>query len=281
MLRRRRPSTTETLDLEVDLRDVSTTDRSLGIPDQPTESVSSRAKRSLFRELRHPAAFLIPMRIFIGVGWLRACAEKAISADWFDGRAVGAFVDSQLASDAVAFPVYRQLIETVLRPGSRWVGWALTALQLLVGIGILLGAYTNLALLLGIVMNANFMLAGQINPSAFYIMIQTVLFVTGAGAIIGLDGSRIRRHRMASSILLVAQPNARQASNGDRIAVAGLAALAGAMSWVGFAYATDWTPTGVSDPALVFGTVMGLGALSLIILRFRLSDSRKQRASAA
>lgn len=260
----------------IDLRkEVPQEDPPLGIPDQMPDSVVVRAKRSLMRELRHPAAFLFPLRLFIGIGWLRALAEKVITVEWFDGEAVDAFLDSQVAANAVAFPLYGRLIDSVLRPGSRWIGWVVMALQLIAGLGILSGTYTNLALLIGIAMNANFILAGRINPSAFYIVIQTVLFVTGAGAILGTDGNRARRPGRAPSILLVAHPDMRGASNWDKMAVIGLAALAAALSWFGFAYSTDFSPGGVGDPALVFGTVMGLGALSLIILRFRLSELGK------
>ena len=59
--------------------------------------------------------------------------------------------------------------------------------QLLTGIAIGLGLFTNLALLGGLFMNLNFLLIGRVNPSAFYIVIQTVLFVGDAGMILGLD----------------------------------------------------------------------------------------------
>lgn len=274
MLRRPRLPGAETLDLVVELRDEAPREEpTLGTPRHPRESVVARAKRSVMRELQHPAAYLFPLRLFIGIGWLRAFAEKAFSAEWFNGGAVATFLDSQLARDAVAFPLYLQLIES----GSRWIGWVVIALQLLVGIGILLGTYTNLALLIGIALNANFMLAGQISPSAFYIMIHTVLFVTGAGAIFGVDGNRVRRPGRARSILLVAQPYMGRASNGDRMAAIGLAALAAAQGWFGFAHITDFG-AGVFDSGLVFGTVMGLSALSLVILRFRLSELGKPPA---
>ncbi len=67
--------------------------------------------------------------------------------------------------------------------------------QLLVGAAILLGLFTNAALLGGLFMNLNFILAGAPNPSAFYFVIQVALFIGGTGAIIGLDqllGRRIR-----------------------------------------------------------------------------------------
>lgn len=276
MPRRRRLSTTETLESVIDLRVEAGphTDLSSGKKNPLRESFLGRVTKSVRKDLRHPAAFMFPLRLFIGIGWLRAFAEKVISPDWFDGQAVVAFLDAQVARDAVSFPLYEQLIQSVLRPGTRWVGWIVMPLQLVVGLGIITGTYTNLALLIGSAMNANFIMAGQINPSAFYIVIQTVLFVTGAGAILGSDGKRARRPEGIPSILLVAHPDLRRTSNADQVAVGALAGVAGALSWFGFAHATDWSPSGVGDPALVLGTVMGVGALSLIILRFRLSFAR-------
>ena len=272
MPQRRRLPATEVSDLRSDGRDEASphTDLSPAMKDPTQESLVVRAKRSVIKELRHPGAFMFPLRLFIGIGWLRAVAEKVISPGWFDGEAVAAFLGAQLARDGVVFPLYEQLMESVLRPGSRLIGWGVMALQLMVGLGIITGTYTNLALLIGSAMNANFMLAGQISPSAFYIVIQTVLFVTGAGAILGSDGNRARRPERPPSILLVARPDVRRASSTDKMAVAGFAGLAGALSWFGFAHVTDWSPGGVGDPALVFGTVMGLSALSLIILRLRI-----------
>ena len=205
MLRRTRLPTAEALEPVIDLREKPS----------PEESLFARMKRVVGRELRHPAAFLLPMRLFIAIGWLRAFAEKVIAVEWFDGRAVSDFLDDQVAGDAIVFPPYERLIESVLRPGSRWIGWVVMALQLMVGLAILFGVYTNLALLTAIAMNANFMLAGEINHSAFYIVIQTALFVTGAGAILGGDGKRARRPGRAPSILLVAHPDRGHASGSD------------------------------------------------------------------
>jgi thiosulfate dehydrogenase [quinone] large subunit len=268
----RRLAKTEVPDPVIDLRGGSSRENpSTWTTERTPDSLGTRARRAVMKELRHPMAFLFPLRLFIGIGWLRAFAEKIGDPDWFDGRAVGAFLDAQFATDSIAAPLYGQLVESVLRPGSRWVGWVLMALQLLVGVGILFGNYTNLALLIGIAMNVNFVLAGRTNPSAFYIVIQTVLLVTGSGAVLGMDGKRARKEGRIPSILLVAHPDMRSASKRDKAAVIGLAVLATAVSFFGFAHATDFSPSGVGDPALVLGTVMGLGALSLIILRFRLS----------
>jgi len=64
--------------------------------------------------------------------------------------------------------------------------------EVMIGCAILLGAWTTPALLVAIGLNLNFMLAGQTNPSVFYILVELVLLSAGAGALLGVDG--LRRH---------------------------------------------------------------------------------------
>lgn len=225
----------------------------------------------LLTELQRPAAFMFPLRLFISIGWLRSVAEKLGDSAWTRGRAVGDFLDVQAASGAIVFPGYEWLAEHVLGPAGGWVGWLVILLQLGVGLAILTGWYTNLALLVGVVMNINFMLAGAVNPSAFYIVIQAALFAAGAGAVIGVDG----RSAGAHSILLVAHPDTRRVTEEDRWAVMGLIVLAASVSWLGFAHVRDFSPTGITDPGLVLGTVMGIATLFLLILRLRMIDTRR------
>lgn len=233
----------------------------------------------LLADLRKPAAFLVPIRLFIGIGWLRAFAEKVTTGSWLEGRAVREFLDVQVASGSVVFRPYEWLIDSVLRPGSPLIGWLVVLLQLIVGLAILTGAYTNLALLVGIAMNVNFMLAGSISPSVFYIAIQTVLFVTGAGAVLGLDRLLPHGSRKDPSILLFAMTETRSVTRNDKIGMVALALFAIALSWLGFAHVDDFSPTGVTDPGLVLGTVMAVSALTMTILCLRLIGQRKPAGS--
>jgi len=225
----------------------------------------------LLREIHQPAAFLFPLRIFIGVGWMRSFAEKFTDPAWLGGRAVGNFLGDQTVNGAVPIPQYDWLIDAVLSPAGPVIGWLVMLLQLVIGLAIISGTDTNLAFLIGIVMNVNFMLAGEINPSAFYIVIQTVLFVMGAGGVIGFD-SVLAKQRPTPSLLIVARPDPRETSERDRTAIDVLALLAGLMSWLGFAHVNDFSPTGITDPGLVLGTVMAVTTFSLLILRLRLVD---------
>ena len=227
----------------------------------------------LFREVHRPGAFLFPLRLFIAIGWLRSFAEHLGDARWMGGAAVGDFVESQTSAGAIVFPGYEWLVSSVIGPAGGLVGWLVMLLQLGIGLAILTGSFANLAFLVGIVLNINFMLAGEVNPSAFYILIQSVLFVTGAGAVFGFDGHR--SSHLGRSILLVARPDTRGMSAEDRWAISSLAVLAATVAWLGFTHVHDFSPTGVGDPGLVLGTVMALATLLLVILRLRMVDVRK------
>ena len=217
-------------------------------------------------ELAKPVAVLVPLRLFIGVGWLRAFFEKVGDGGWWNGAAVSEFLDQQTTEGLVVFPFYREVIENVLRPGSQWIGWLVLLLQLIVGLAILTGTYTNLALIIGAGLNLTFMLAGSITPSVFYIAIQTLLFVTEAGTAFGVDGELQRRSSLTQSSIAIAARLPRPGSIAKDVSdVTILAVVAALFSFLGFLHATDFGPDGVEDPGLVLGVVMAMSAATLAL----------------
>jgi thiosulfate dehydrogenase [quinone] large subunit len=223
-------------------------------------------RRWFARELAKPVAVLVPLRLFIGVGWLRAFFEKVGDDAWWNGRAVTDFLAQQQDQGLVVFPFYQRIIETVLRPGGRWVGWLVVILQLVIGIAILTAAYTNLALIVGASLNLSFMLAGRISPGVFYIAIQTLLFVTEAGTAFGVDGELDRRSSQARPpIALAARLPHRGSIAKDVSDVTILAVGAALFSLLGFVHASDFGPGGIDDPGLVLGAVMAMSAATLAV----------------
>jgi uncharacterized membrane protein YphA (DoxX/SURF4 family) len=221
---------------------------------------------SLQREARRPTAYLVPLRWFIGIGWLRAAAEKLVDPTWHNGEAVRAFIDS--TARVGAFPEFETFLHSIVEPAAPVVAWVVVALQLYCGAGILLGRSTNAALLTGIGLNLTFMLAGVPNPSAFYILIQLILFSAGAGAIMGFDGRATAPDR---SLLIAARADHTASSPNDRWWLGGLASVLLAVSAYSFAHGRDFSPAGsINDPALVLGTVTALGGLIFFISALRL-----------
>lgn len=210
--------------------------------------------RALRAELSDHRAYLLPLRIFIGLGWLRAAAEKLIEPGWYDGSALTAFLRGQLEWSQEAFPFYGTLMEAVLIPNATALGLVVIVLQLLAGITILAGFYTNAGLWAGLLMNINFILAGVPDPSAFYIVIQLVLFFGSAGAVLGLDARRSQRHHHP---LLVAATGWEEDDTARRRRVfGGLAVVSVALAAAMAPYVSTVDPaTVVEDPAMILVTL--------------------------
>ncbi len=225
------------IDVELDLRD-GTTRR-------------QRFRRWLSQELASPGVYVLPLRLFIGVGWMRAATEKMTDPAWYNGSAVRSFLDGQLEAGVVAFQAYEWLSEHLWHPTAMPLGWLVLLGQLVIGTAIFLGVFSNAALLVGIFLNMNFMFAGAISPSAFYIIIQIALLAMGAGAVFGLDH---RWRNSSRSVLLIARRDGLTSEGRDRWWIAGLA-----IAFVGTAVAagrvSDFAK-GVEDPAAVLFAVM-------------------------
>jgi len=220
----------------------------------PVRAALAAARAEASRE----GAYLVPLRAFIGLGWLRACAEKLTDPAWPAGETLATFLSARVEGGDVAFPAYEALVTGVFLPHAAALGFVVALGQLLVGLGILFGALTQAALLGGIFMNLNFLLAGEPNPSAFYVVIQAALLLSNVGAVLGLDA------RLAATIrhpLLVAQPPAfRRRGIGRRsLAVVALGALLTTAS--ALPRVADWSPAGsVGDPAMILAILAAMAA---------------------
>ena len=159
--------------------------------------------KNVFNELKTKGSFLLPLRLFIGLGWFRAGISKLTKPGWYNGDALQKFLVEHLDKGDIVFPPYEFLVNNLFLPNVALLSWIIVIGQILCGISILAGAFTNLALMMGLIMNLNFILAGAPNPSAFYVMIQIVLLLSNTGAILGLDKFFSRKIHYAFFFLVV------------------------------------------------------------------------------
>jgi len=138
-------------------------------------------------QFQQATIFLLPVRLFIGLAWMRAGLEKLFDLQWYSGDTMIQFFQEQIQSGAVVFPFYRSLIHSVFEPSAGILAGIILFAELYVGIAILFGCFTNLALIGGISMNLNFLLAGSANPSIFYIVIQGFLLFMNGGSVLSID----------------------------------------------------------------------------------------------
>lgn len=232
---------------------------------QDVHRAMERYLAAVQEQLNSNSIAVLPLRIFIGIGWLRASAEKIGDREWWSGVTLSGFLNDHVARGAIVFPEYRVLVERVFLPSVLVLAAVIAIGQLLVGIGILSGTFTNAALFGALFMNVNFLLAGQPNPNAFYIVIQVAILVTGAGGIFGLDRWLVKSHPRNP---LIARPDVRW--NVDPLTCISMILLALAVGIYALDHVSDTSAGGsVADPAVVLVVLCGMTIIWLTLLLAR------------
>lgn len=138
--------------------------------------------------------WLLP-RLYVGYAWLDSGLGKLNNPAWTTGEPLRGFWQNAVALPAsparppIAFEWYRSFIQSLLNAGSyTWFADLIMIGELLVGLALILGAFTGLAAAGGAFMNWNFMMAGtaSINPLLFLLSVFLILAWKNAGWI-GID----------------------------------------------------------------------------------------------
>jgi thiosulfate dehydrogenase [quinone] large subunit len=109
----------------------------------------------LLRNNRVVAILLAILRVYIGYRWVTAGFSK-IQGGSFEA---GGFI--QMASENAAVPGWwAGFLQTVALPNQEFFSFLVMWGELLVGIALILGVFTNFAALMGITMNLSFLFSG-------------------------------------------------------------------------------------------------------------------------
>jgi thiosulfate dehydrogenase [quinone] large subunit len=154
----------------------STTDQYSRIP-EPNIS------RFLFSDTRMAPVWLL-IRLWLGYEWLHAALGKWIEGGWVGqgaGGAVKGFAQGAIAQTGGEFPQvtgwYASFLENVVVPNAALFSYLVIFGETLVGIALVLGAFTGIAAFFGLFMNASFIFAGTAgaNPLMAVVAILIVL----------------------------------------------------------------------------------------------------------
>jgi thiosulfate dehydrogenase (quinone) large subunit len=148
--------------------------RNSEIPDSPIA-------RFIFADTRMAWVWLI-VRLYMSYTWLTSGYGKLTGTGWIDGGAAlkgfwtGAVAVTPKA--VITFDWYRQFIQFMLDTQAyTWFAKVVVAGELLVGLALLLGAFTGIAAFFGGFLNWNFMMAGtaSVNPVFFALSVLLIL----------------------------------------------------------------------------------------------------------
>lgn len=135
--------------------------------------ILGRRCTELFRDRYRgiPAAVLLP-QLFLAVGWLRAGVAHGLHGAWWNGEEIVTFVDTRTA-DAISW--YEPFLTYVVRPLPATTAAIVLALEVLVGLMLVLNIKPLAAILMATFLNLHFILSGVVNPSVFYLVIALVV----------------------------------------------------------------------------------------------------------
>lgn len=135
------------------------------------------------------------LRVWLGWQWIEAAEHKIFNPAWVgNGTALKGFWESAVAIPVegrppITFEWYRAFLQSLLDAEAyTWFAPLIAYGELLIGIALILGAFTGIAAFFGAFMNWNFMMAGSAssNPMLFAIAVGLILAWKVSGYI-GLD----------------------------------------------------------------------------------------------
>lgn len=138
---------------------------------------------TLFTDYRAGWLWLI-LRLWLGYKWIDAALHKVGNPAWVQtGDALKGFwsgivVIPEAGRPPIAFDWYRSFIQLLLETQSyTWFAKLVAYGELLVGIALVIGAFTGIAAFFGAVMNWNYMMAGtaSTNPMLFVVALGLIM----------------------------------------------------------------------------------------------------------
>jgi uncharacterized membrane protein YphA (DoxX/SURF4 family) len=143
-------------------------------------------------------------RIAIGLLWLTAIVWK-LPPNFMPLEGLRSLKEwMELEVQYPVVPLYGQFVQAIVLPNFTLFAWATFMVELLIGLGLLLGLCTRAAAILGLLMSLNLAIGLMAVPNEWpwsYIMLvmfQAVFIFTDPGRVWGLDGWRARRRGPAS-----------------------------------------------------------------------------------
>ena len=139
--------------------------------------------RLLFNDTRFAWIWVI-VRVLLGLSWLEAASHKLSNPAWMEtGEALKGFWTASLAipdggKSKIAFDWYRTFLQGMVDNGSYvWFAKLIAIGELLIGVGLIVGAFVGIAAFFGALMNWNFIMAGSASTNGLLLVGAIVLIL--------------------------------------------------------------------------------------------------------
>jgi thiosulfate dehydrogenase [quinone] large subunit len=150
--------------------------------------------RKLFGDTRAAWLWLLP-RLWLGYQWFDAGSHKVADPKWVEsGEALKGFwlravAIPETGRPLIAFDWYRSFLQFLIDTQSyTWFAKVVAYGEVLIGIALIVGAFTGVAAFFGAFMNWNFMMAGSASTNPLLLVIAVGLVLAWkVGGLVGVD----------------------------------------------------------------------------------------------
>lgn len=138
------------------------------------------------RTNKYAAILLMFVRLYVGYEWLIAGWHKITGGKAFDATG---FLKNAIAKPVLetgttnpVYPNYVAFLKAFALPNVKLFNIIVPWGELLVGLGLILGCLTTVAIFFGLLMNLMYMLAGTVSTNPWLFFLGTFIIVAGANA---------------------------------------------------------------------------------------------------
>jgi thiosulfate dehydrogenase [quinone] large subunit len=138
------------------------------------------------RDNKYAAVILTLVRLYVGyewmlAGWHKIAGNKAFDASGYLKGAIAKPVLETGTQDSL-YPNFIAFLQHFALPNVKLFNAIVPWGELLVGVGLILGALTTTAVFFGMVMNFTYMLAGTVSSNPWLILLSVFIIAAGANA---------------------------------------------------------------------------------------------------
>ncbi|WP_086428673.1 DoxX family membrane protein [Staphylococcus cornubiensis] len=135
-----------------------------------------------FQKSTIASVILLVLRVYLGYGWLMSGIAKVTSPKGFNagGFLQHAVQQPVMGTDgSVQYPLFTSFLEHVVIPMTPIINVIIPAFEIIAGLLLILGLFTPVGALIGLVLNFLFLFAGTVSVNPLYILIGFFIFVGG------------------------------------------------------------------------------------------------------